>query len=139
MLVLRSFEHNILLCFCSLASDNLGVGKIVLWSAIEPLVGVTCACLPMLGHVFQRRTLQSILHSLGSFFELRSRQSLKSQSSRSTQSRHSEPKIRYMDDQQNLVTTVNSCLERRNSIDGVPLQSTMVNSSPQSDAQQRPL
>ena len=93
----------------------------------------------MLGHVFQRRTLQSILHSLGSFFELRSRQSLKSKSSRSTQSRQSEPKIRHMDDQQNLVTTVDSSLERRNGSDDVALQSTMANSSLQSDAQQRPL
>ena len=75
----------------------------------------------MLGHVFQRRTLQSILHNLGSFFELRSRQSAKSQVSRSTQSRHSGSKKRHMDDQQNLVTTVDSYLERKNSSDDVPL------------------
>ena len=93
----------------------------------------------MLGHVFRRHTLQSILHSLGSFFELRSRQSAKSQLSRSTQSRHSESKIRYMDDHQNLVTTVDPNLERTISSDDVPLQSMMVNSSLQSDAQQRPL
>lgn len=93
----------------------------------------------MLGHVFERRTLRSILHSLGSFFELRSRQSAKSQLSRSTQSRHSESKIRHLDDQQNLVTTVDSNLERPNSSDDVPLQSMMINISLQSDTQQRPL
>ena len=93
----------------------------------------------MLGHVFQRRTLQSILHSLGSFFELRSRQNAKSQLLRSTQSGHSESKTRPMDDQQNLVTTVDSYLDPGKSSDDTPLQSIMVNSSLQSDAQQRPL
>ena len=139
MYTTSSKECNILLLFCSPASDNLGVGKIVLWSAIEPLVGVTCACLPTLGHVFKRRSLQSILHSLGSFFELRSRQSSKSQLSYSTRSGHSESKTKPMDDQQNLVTTVDSYLEHGKSSDDTPLQSMMVNSSLQKDTQQRPL
>ena len=92
----------------------------------------------MLGQVFKQRTLQSILHSLGSFFELRSRQSSKSQLSRSTRSGHSESKTRPMDDQQNLVTTVDSYLEQGKRSDDTPLESMMVNSSLQKDAQQRP-
>ena len=120
-------ERDILLLFCSPASDN-GIGKIVLWSAIEPLVGITCACLPTLGHVFRQRTLQSILRSLGSFFDLHSRQS--------TKSRHSESKTRPLNDQHNLATTVVSHLEDTRSSDIVPLQSIVVT---ENGVQQRPL
>ena len=132
-----SGKRDILRRFCSPVPDNLIIGKVILWSAIEPLVGVTCACLPTLGPVFQQRTLQSILHSLGSFFDLRSRQSAKSWVSHSTRSGHSESKIRPVNDQRSLVTTVDSRLEHGRSSENVPLQSIMVHSSLQSDVQQR--
>ena len=47
---------------------TVNAGNIVLWSVIEPLMGIICACLPTLGPVFQQRSLKSTVRNMSKFF-----------------------------------------------------------------------
>ena len=129
-----------------LALDNLA--NIILWSATEPCVGVICACLPTLGPVFQRRTLQAIIKSIGSFFTIHSKRSNNSQFSLPTvkepvtRKPRSDSKARPfypMDDEQSLVTTVQPLSENERGLEEFPLESIMVNNRLERDVEQRRL
>ena len=129
-----------------LALDNST--KVVLWSAIEPCVGIICACLPTLGPVFQRRTLQAIIDSVGSFFTIHSKQNSDSQYSLPTvnelvtRKQPSDSKARPyypMDDEQSLVTSVQPLSENERRPEDFPLESIMVNSSMERNVEQRKL
>lgn len=110
-------------------------------------MGVICACLPTLGPVFQRRTLQDFLHSLDNFFSIRSRRSEDRDLSlpinvnrNPVASRHGDSNGRPfypMDDEQFLVTDVLPLPHNEREAAGYPLSSIIVNSSIQSSVEQR--
>ena len=109
-------------------------------------MGVICACLPTRGPIFQRRTLQAIIRSVGSFFTIYFKRSSDSQFSLQivkdpgTQKPPSDLKARPfypMDDEQLLVETVQSLSENESAQGEFPLESIMVNSSLERNVEQR--
>ena len=142
--------ENVVALLCSeltlLALDS--IANIILWSAIEPCVGIICACLPTLGPIFQRRTLRAIVKSVVSFFAIHSKGSSDSQFSLPTVKEHvsrkspSDSKARQfysLDDEQSLVTSVQPSSENERGLEEFPLESIMVNSRLERNVEQRRL
>ena len=82
----------------------------MIWSSIEPTVGVLCACLPTLGPVLNRHALESMISSVLSFFTIHSNHS-EATSVPLSLDRPKKPKndatarpFYPMDDEQSLVT-----------------------------------
>lgn len=99
---------------------------------------VICACLPTLGPIFQRRTLQNVRHSLDNFFSTRFGYSkdrdlsLPVNRSPVIVRRHSDSNGRPfypMDDEQSLVTDVLPLPQSERETEGYPL-SSLVNGVP---------
>ena len=116
----------------------------MLWSGLEPTVGVICACLPTLGPIFKRQTLQSFIQSLNGIFLLGSRHSKDSHRSlpilrdQASRKRQTDQRLFYpMDDEQSLSTTVQPESKHENHSGGFPLRGIRVNSSVETKLDQR--
>ncbi|KAF2232749.1 hypothetical protein EV356DRAFT_568444 [Viridothelium virens] len=104
------------------------LGDIILWSSVEPCVGVICACLPTLRPVINRQSLYSTIASIRGLLSLRSGSSDQTDSFLSAQNRFQHTKVQKlrpfypMDEEHSLVRQVYGRAATNGGGESLPMQ-----------------